>query len=63
MKVTRTEVKKFTVQSLSNGHMMVEPFYKTKPLEEGATPVGVFTRLAIAQELEKVINSALRRKK
>lgn len=44
------------VKSLANGWMQVHPRYKAKPLERGATPVGVMTRLAVAQEIERLLN-------
>ena len=49
------------VKSLANGHMRVEPKYKAKPLERGATPVGVMTRLAVATEIERILNRECRR--
>jgi len=52
----KTAMSRVWVQSLANGEMLVHPTYKAKPLEKGATPVGVLTRLAVAEEIERILN-------
>ena len=59
-KLLKREVKRFEVKSLASGVMMVEPTYHTKPIEPGATPVGVMIRLTIAAEIERLLNKALK---
>jgi hypothetical protein len=41
-------VRGFKVVSLANGHLLIEPDYIPAPIEEGCTPVGVFTRIRLA---------------
>lgn len=55
----RSCVKSCEVKSLANGNMLVEFAYKSEPPEEGATPVGVLTRMAIALELQRMIEKRL----
>ena len=59
-KLLKREVKRFEVKSLSNGCMLIEVFYLTKSIERGATPIGVMTRLLIAEEIERLLNKALK---
>ena len=48
-------VKKFNVKSLANGNYIIECEYNTEPIEEGATPIGLFSRLAIAEEVQRFL--------
>jgi hypothetical protein len=41
-------VKGWKVESLANGHILIEPDYIPVPIEEGCSPVGVFTRMRLA---------------
>ena len=44
------------VKSLANGNVLIEITYKNEPMEDGATPVGVITRLAIAREISYLLH-------
>ena len=55
----KTEISYIKAVSLANGHIRLEPVYRAKPIEPGATPVGVMTRLAIAKEIERLLNRGL----
>lgn len=41
-------VRGWTVSSLSDGSILIEPDYIPKPVEEGCAPVGVLTRIRLA---------------
>lgn len=47
------------VHSCADGSMKVEPAWLREPVEYGATPVGLPTRMAFASFCEKAINDAL----
>ena len=59
-KLLKREVRRFGVKSLATGVMVVEPIYHTKPIEPGATPIGVLTRILIAEEIQRLLNKALK---
>lgn len=58
----RSCVKSVEVKSLANGNMLVELTYRSEPPEknEYMTPVGVLTRMAIALELQRMIEKRLK---
>lgn len=58
----RKLIKSYKVKSLANGWMQVEPQYIDEPIEEGATPIGVLTRLSVAAEIERILNDELKKK-
>lgn len=49
------------VRPRANGCIEVQPRYRAKPIERGATPVGVLTRLAVATEIERLLNKECKR--
>ena len=59
-KLLKREVKRFVVNSLWDGNMLIEPFYRAKPIELGVTPVGIMPRLTIAAEIQRLLNKALK---
>ena len=59
-KLLKREVRRFEVKSLSNGCMLIVPFYRAKPINSHAIPVGVITRMAIAAEIQRLLNKALK---
>ena len=59
-KLLKREIKGFVVTSAADGCMLVEVFYRTKPIKRGATPVGIMTRLTIAAEIQRLLNKALK---
>jgi hypothetical protein len=48
MKFPWNIVKGWSVSSLANGHILIEPDYIPAPYEEGCSPIGVFTRIRLA---------------
>ena len=50
----------FEVESLANGHILVRPRYRRAPLEEGCSPEGVFTRMALALFVRRRLMKARR---
>ena len=59
-KLLKREVKRFVVNSIANGDMLIEPVYRNEPIDPSATPVGVITRMAIAAEIQRLLNKALK---
>lgn len=53
------DVRTVRVHSCADGSMKVEPAWLHEPVEFGATPVGLPTRMAFATFCEKAINDAL----
>lgn len=45
------------VQSLADGTLLVKPQWVPKPYEEGCAPVGVLTRISLADWLLMVLHS------
>lgn len=52
-------IENITVKSLASGDMLVEIEYAQAPIEEGASPVGVFSRMAIAEDLQRDLRNTL----
>jgi hypothetical protein len=61
--MTRREVKQlvrsFSVASCVNGKLVITPRYRDESLDPTCTPVGVITRLALANWAEKILNGAI----
>ena len=49
-------IKSFKVDSRADGTFIVRPEWKQKPIEPGLSPVGVFSRLATAWIISKILN-------
>ena len=60
MDTTKREIISVKIQSCSDGTLIIRPKYKQEPIEKHATPVGVFTRMAIASELATLINKKIK---
>ena len=43
------------VESLANGDLLIHPSYRQRPVELGAAPVGVITRMSLARKVEKML--------
>ncbi len=56
LKTLESVLDSLAIKSLANGNMLVEIKYSIPPLEAGATPVGVLTRLAIADEIAELLH-------
>ena len=54
----KSVIESVVVRSRASGAMEVQPRYRQKPLEKGAAPVGVFTLLQVAEEIERLLNEA-----
>ena len=54
-------IESVSVSSQADGDMVVHVAYNVKPIERGATPVGVITRMSIAKTMERILNRALHR--
>ena len=52
-------VSGFKVSSLANGEMIIQVDYVDEPVDEDATPVGLLTRLTIANEIEKILMKSI----
>ena len=55
MKTLERILDSLKVVSLANGNMLVEIAYKCQSEEDGASPIGVMTRLVISGEIEKLL--------
>ena len=51
-------VESVSVASQADGDMVVHVAYNVKPIEPGATPVGVITRMEIARKMERILNKS-----
>lgn len=49
------------VESLANGDLRVRIIYREPPVESGFPPVGVLTRLAIADEVQELLLDRIRK--
>ena len=60
METFKREVRLVSVHSCADGTFIVAPKYKQKPIEKGAAPIGLYTRLAIQSELGDLLNKAVK---
>lgn len=56
-------VRKFKAMSLANGEINVAPDWVPEPVDPDAAPVGVMTRMAVADWCQEVLNAALKTEK
>jgi hypothetical protein len=61
--VRRKLVRSFKVESLANGTLLVTPDYVPERHELGCAPVGVLTRIMLAQQVQRRLNMCLRERK
>lgn len=54
-------IKSVRVESLLGGGLHIIPEYVDKPVEGATCPLGVLNRMALAKEIEELINKKLRR--
>ena len=56
MRIIKKTISSFFVESLADGTILVHPRWIDKPVEKGAAPVGVGTRLAVAVQISEILN-------
>ena len=56
----KREIKRFKVDSCADGTLLIMPHYRSQPIERGARPIGVMTRILIAEEIERLLNKAVK---
>ena len=55
LKTLEKVIDSLMVKSLVDGNMLIEIKYKGEPVEEGAAAVGIYARLAIADEISALL--------
>ena len=55
LKTLESVLASLIVKSLTNGNMLIEIKYKGQQVEDGATGMGIITRLEIAEEIGKLL--------
>jgi hypothetical protein len=56
-----SEVSGFNVASRADGTITVYPHWLATPIEPGATPVGVFTRMWMATRIDEILRAEIQR--
>ena len=59
-KLLKREIKLFKVDSCADGTLLIMPHYRSVLIERGAEPIGLTTRLAIAAEIQRLLNKAVK---
>ena len=60
MTILKREIKRFKVDSCADGTLLIMPHYRSKPIERGSTPIGITTRMAIAAEIQRLLNKVVK---
>ena len=59
-KLLKREIKRFKVDSCADGTLFIMPHYRSEPIDRGVKPIGLVTRRAIAAEIQRLLNKAVK---